>query len=298
MIANILAAYGLKKSAGAYFFTRVTDAAGDHWITVHPNGPGTKGQPVLLSKGGEIKGGMGGKFNGMHISSAQGSQGDPLTRGNMELQRSKWIAAHPAPAKPTASAHVKVPEGLKRTTPAYREGEDDTWISISLHGTRFRVPRSEVTTTKAGTLTHVSPRLLKWVEEFPQRHTTKLKNAMRLTSASPDEASRELERIYKFNTPEIEREEAKQRVKETNFENERIAKGKYKGNAGFEEEKKQLEYWKNAIKNNANQSSNVEIRNYVLASAMAETLEKDIAKREKQRKTGFIKQQYEQLSLF
>ena len=74
MIPNILAAYGLKKSAGAYFFTKVTDAAGDHWITVHPNGPGTKGQPVLLSKGGEIKGGMGGKFNGMHISSAHGKQ--------------------------------------------------------------------------------------------------------------------------------------------------------------------------------------------------------------------------------
>lgn len=74
MIANILAAYGLKKSAGAYFFTRVTDAAGDHWITVHPNGPGTKGQPVLLGKSGEIKGGMGGKFNGMHVSSAHGRQ--------------------------------------------------------------------------------------------------------------------------------------------------------------------------------------------------------------------------------
>lgn len=74
MIPSILAAYGLKKSAGTYFFSKVTDAAGDHWITVHPNGPGTKGQPVLLSKGGEIKGGMGGKFNGMHVSSAHGRQ--------------------------------------------------------------------------------------------------------------------------------------------------------------------------------------------------------------------------------
>ncbi len=90
MIPNILAAYGLKKSAGTCFFSKVTDAAGDHWITVHPNGPGTKGQPVLLSKGGEIKGGMGGKFNGLHISSARGSQGDPLTSGNLYLQYEKF----------------------------------------------------------------------------------------------------------------------------------------------------------------------------------------------------------------
>lgn len=88
MIANILAAYGLKKSAGAYFFTRVTDAAGDHWITVRPNGPGTKGQPVLLSKGGEIKGGMGGKFNGKNISSLKGEGNRSDIKGG--LSQEEW----------------------------------------------------------------------------------------------------------------------------------------------------------------------------------------------------------------
>ena len=38
------------------------------WITVHPNGAGTKGVPVMIDKKtGEIGGGMGGKFNGMKI---------------------------------------------------------------------------------------------------------------------------------------------------------------------------------------------------------------------------------------
>lgn len=41
------------------------------WITVHPNGAENKGSPVLLDdETGEILGGMGGKFNGKHISAA------------------------------------------------------------------------------------------------------------------------------------------------------------------------------------------------------------------------------------
>lgn len=41
-----------------------------HWITVKPNGPEHKGQPVLIDDegGGRILGGMGGKFNGQRIS--------------------------------------------------------------------------------------------------------------------------------------------------------------------------------------------------------------------------------------
>jgi hypothetical protein len=38
------------------------------WITVHPNGAGTKGVPVMIDrKDGTIKAGMGGKFDGMKI---------------------------------------------------------------------------------------------------------------------------------------------------------------------------------------------------------------------------------------
>ena len=63
---DLLKAYGLKPKPGAWYFT-LSDEPG--WITVHPHGEGTKGQPVLLEKRtGEILGGLGGKFNGQHIS--------------------------------------------------------------------------------------------------------------------------------------------------------------------------------------------------------------------------------------
>ena len=42
------------------------------WITVHPNGQGHKGRPALIdTSSGEVLGGMGGKFNGRHISSVK-----------------------------------------------------------------------------------------------------------------------------------------------------------------------------------------------------------------------------------
>jgi len=40
----------------------------DKWITVKPNGADNKGSPALIGEGGEIKAGMGGKFNGDKIS--------------------------------------------------------------------------------------------------------------------------------------------------------------------------------------------------------------------------------------
>ena len=46
-----------------------TDKA--EWITVHPNGKENKGRPALIdSATGQVLGGMGGKFNGKHISKA------------------------------------------------------------------------------------------------------------------------------------------------------------------------------------------------------------------------------------
>lgn len=62
---DLLRFYGVKRTKGRCIFTR--DEEG--WITVHPHGEGTKGQPVKIEKRtGEILGGLGGKFNGQHIS--------------------------------------------------------------------------------------------------------------------------------------------------------------------------------------------------------------------------------------
>lgn len=59
------------------------------WITVHPHGPGTKGVPVKLDKEtGEILAGMGGKFNGKHISEATSS---PDVGAGLKIAREKAV---------------------------------------------------------------------------------------------------------------------------------------------------------------------------------------------------------------
>lgn len=42
------------------------------WITVHPNGAGTKGTPVQISENGTVLAGMGGKFNGKKLGELKG----------------------------------------------------------------------------------------------------------------------------------------------------------------------------------------------------------------------------------
>ena len=46
-------------------YSQLTDSS---WITVHPNGQGTKGTPVRISENGTIEAGMGGKHNGKKLS--------------------------------------------------------------------------------------------------------------------------------------------------------------------------------------------------------------------------------------
>ena len=46
----------------------------ERWITVHPNGKESKGQPALIDGEGTVKGGMGGKFNGKNIKDAHGTK--------------------------------------------------------------------------------------------------------------------------------------------------------------------------------------------------------------------------------
>lgn len=71
---------------------------GVKWITVKPNGPENKGTPVKLDdRTGEVLAGMGGKFNGRHISAAPrgGRQEQPGAQAVIE-----WSKAPKAPQKP------------------------------------------------------------------------------------------------------------------------------------------------------------------------------------------------------
>ncbi len=58
-------------------------ALDDRWITVKPNGPDAKGRPALIGEGGEIKAGMGGKFNGQKINEI------PRTFENSKYEKQK-----------------------------------------------------------------------------------------------------------------------------------------------------------------------------------------------------------------
>lgn len=49
------------------------------WITVHPNGAGSKGTPVQISENGTVLAGMGGKFNGKKLGELKGGSAASLT---------------------------------------------------------------------------------------------------------------------------------------------------------------------------------------------------------------------------
>lgn len=67
---------GLSFARGRRFSGVAMDA--DKWITVKPNGESNTGRPVLIDgETGEVKAGMGGKFNGQKISEARKSFSGP-----------------------------------------------------------------------------------------------------------------------------------------------------------------------------------------------------------------------------
>ena len=202
-LIDILHAYGLKKSVGTCVFSKVTDAAGDHWITVHPNGGG-KGQAVLLSKGGEVLGGMGGKFNGMHISSVRGS-GDPLTGENVKLQSQKYAAAHP---KKERSAHIKIQKGWKSEKPKdLNPTANENFLRITKGDSSFYVPHSEVTLSNKGEVTHMSPELSEWIDKYDERRSAFMKKFRETLKEDYDKTVRLshnlTSNVYTFWTPEV-----------------------------------------------------------------------------------------------
>ena len=64
------------------------------WITVHPNGKENKGRPALLdSETGEVLGGMGGKFNGKHISIANSKSNKSVKEQNTKKPLTEYEKA-------------------------------------------------------------------------------------------------------------------------------------------------------------------------------------------------------------
>ena len=66
--------------------------ADSKWITVHPNGAGTKGTPVQISENGTVLAGMGGKFNGKKLGELKGGSTTQLTpEQRNDIARSEYM---------------------------------------------------------------------------------------------------------------------------------------------------------------------------------------------------------------
>ena len=111
----------------AFFFVwkhRLGQLAQDEakWITVHPNGKGmtkggdkAKGQPVLIEGStGEVLGGMGGKFNGRHISAVPKQGKEEQHGAQMTIERSHQTQG--GQPKASASSEQSKPEAKPEET--------------------------------------------------------------------------------------------------------------------------------------------------------------------------------------
>ena len=97
---------------------------GVKWITGKPNGPENKGTPVKLDdRTGEVLAGMGGKFNGRHISAAPrgGRQEQPGAQAVIE-----WSKAPKAPQKPQYTGSDKYTKTAKLVKSTQKEFTPDS----------------------------------------------------------------------------------------------------------------------------------------------------------------------------
>lgn len=93
----------------------------DKWITVHPNGKDDKGTPVKLdAETGEVKAGMGGKFNGKHISAVPKGGSEEQHGAQAKIDRAKAVAGGWEPKK---KEPVK-PKKRSEMTPEELEADD------------------------------------------------------------------------------------------------------------------------------------------------------------------------------
>lgn len=88
----------------------------DRWITVHPNGKDDKGTPVKLdAETGEVKAGMGGKFNGKHISAVPKGGSEEQHGAQAKIDRAKAVAGGWEPKKKEPAKPDLTPLLEKRT---------------------------------------------------------------------------------------------------------------------------------------------------------------------------------------
>jgi hypothetical protein len=122
-IADRFMAEAMGISIEQYAARKVKSSPGQQefdWITVHPNGAGTKGVPVMIDrKDGTIKAGMGGKFDGQKIGEIGGG-------GGGEKPAEKAAAAEPRPKQDGAMAFRDKIKSIKEKNPNAKFASPDS----------------------------------------------------------------------------------------------------------------------------------------------------------------------------
>lgn len=151
----------------------------DRWITVRPNGEGGKGSHVLIGPGGEIKAGMGGKYNGQKINEI----GERGGSGNHSYQSSEIKKAASVfeenKTSFAARAQSKVSKGRvsqEKANELVKEWnrEQDQAIAI-LQEIDKRFPDlftgADKRAAETGNVEHFSPDLIRRYESFKARNS-------------------------------------------------------------------------------------------------------------------------------
>lgn len=116
----------------------------DRWITVKPNGPENKGRPVKIDgETGEIKAGMGGKFNGQKISEARSSFTGPRITSNLRKSKVAALAKSAAPA-PALKAKTKATKLTKTQPPAQNNTNSVESALQQAFGKKFDISSPQV----------------------------------------------------------------------------------------------------------------------------------------------------------
>ena len=127
----------------------------DKWITVHPNGANGVGRPALIGENGEVKGGMGGKFNGQKINEVRKSFVGPKSH---EVNKEKNPTIHEAirkqeEKKQSSSKWLSKSEPKKQKTvptPSISTGgsPDSITSAIEIHARKFDTPATRINARK------------------------------------------------------------------------------------------------------------------------------------------------------
>ncbi len=121
-------------------------ALDDRWITVKPNGPNNTGRPALIDENGNVKAGMGGKFNGRNIDDIpRGKNPHPQTEEKYQARQKRLEGkSSEATVKQTSAQPAKKFEGVPRPVSEVEKDIKKTEKELADHERDIRLSESNL----------------------------------------------------------------------------------------------------------------------------------------------------------